>query len=194
MKGGSGGKGWWGKGEPQVVPTDKGKDQDTAELMSLKEAERILQGVPGQEALLAHTRKSILSLSKSCKKKGGPTREVRLQSLLQRKINLQNKRDQHLEQQEGLQLQMDKVNEDLDKVETELEVVREELREEGVELQSEEEEWWESGEEEEPEGDAEDAADMAVEGGQEEGGGAEEKVSKARKRKLAKQQKKKGAS
>ena len=46
---------------------------------------------------------------------------MKLQSLLQRKINLQKKRSQYLTQQEGLQVQMDKVSEDLDKVETELE-------------------------------------------------------------------------
>ncbi len=172
-----------------MVPSDKGKDQDTAELMSLKEAERILQVVPGQEALLAQTRKSILSLGKSCKKKGGPTREVRLQSLLQRKINLQNKRDQHLEQQEGLQLQMDKINEDLDKVETELEGVKEELRGEGVDMESDVEDWGEeSEEEEEREVDAEESEDMAVEGGEQEVVGTAE--SKA-KRKKAKQKKRK---
>ena len=194
MRDGSAGKGWWVKGGSQSVPQEKGIDQESAELMSLREAERILMGVPGQEVLLAQTRRSISNLDKSCRKKGGPTREVKLQSLLQRKINLQKKRAQHLTQQEGLQVQMDKVNEDLDKVETELEVVREELRDQGVELQSEDEEWWESGEEEEPEVDAEEAADMAVEGGQGEGGGAEDKVSKAKKRKLAKQQKKKNAA
>ena len=194
MRDGSPGKRWWGKGGTQGAPQEKGVDQEFAELMSLREAERILMSVPGQEVLLAQTRRSISNLDKSCRKKGGPTREVKLQSLLQRKINLQKKRAQHLTQQEGLQVQMDKVNEDLDKVETELEVVREELREQGVELQSEEEDWWESGEEEEPEVDAVDAADMAVEGGHGEGGEAEEKVSKARKRKLAKQQKKKNAA
>ena len=177
-----------------MVPSDKGKDQDTAELMSLKEAERILQGVPGQEALLAQTRKSILSLGKTCKKKGGPTREVRLQSLLQRKINLQNKRDQHLEQQEGLQLQMDKINEDLDKVETELEGVKEELREAGVDLESEVEDWEEeSEEEEEPEWDAEEPEDMAMEGGEQEGRGTEE-MSKARKKKAKQKKRKQKAS
>ena len=176
-----------------MVPSDKGKDQDTAELMSLKEAERILQGVPGQEAKLAHTRKSILSLSKSCKKKGGPTREVRLQSLLQRKINLQNKRDQHLEQQEGLQLQMDKINEDLDKVETELEGVKEELRGEGVDLESDVEDWEEeSEEEEEPEVDAEETEDMAVEGGEQEVDGTAE--SKAGKKKAKQKKRKQKAS
>ena len=186
------GKGWWGKGGSQGAPQEKGVDQESAELMSLREAERILMSVPGQEVLLAQTRRSISNLDKSCKKKGGPTKEVRLQSLLQRKINLQKKRSQHLTQQEGLQVQMDKVNEDLDKVETELEVVREELREEGVELQSEDEEWWEDGEEEEPEVDAEEAADMALDGVQEEGGGTEDKGGKAKKRK-ARQQKKKNA-
>ena len=173
-----------------MVPSDKGKDQDTAELMSLKEAERILQGVPGQEALLAQTRKSILSLGKTCKKKGGPTREVRLQSLLQRKINLQNKRDQHLEQQEGLQLQMDKINEDLDKVETELEGVKEELRGEGVDMESDVEDWEESEEEEEKEVDAEESEDMAVEGGeQEEQATAESKVKKKKNRQKKRKQK-----
>ena len=172
------------------MPSDKGKDQDTAELMSLKEAERILQGVPGQEALLAQTRKSILSLGKTCKKKGGPTREVRLQSLLQRKINLQNKRDQHLEQQEGLQLQMDKINEDLDKVETELEGVKEELRGEGVDMESDVEDWEESEEEEEKEVDAEESEDMAVEGGeQEEQATAESKVKKKKNRQKKRKQK-----
>ena len=173
-----------------MVPSDKGKDQDTAELLSLKEAERILQGVPGQEALLAHTRKSILSLGKSCKKKGGPTREVRLQSLLQRKINLQNKRDQHLEQQEGLQLQMDKINEDLDKVETELEGVKEELRGEGVDMESDVEDWEEPEEEEQKEVDAEESEDMAVEGGeQEEQATAESKGKKKKNRQKKRKQK-----
>ena len=138
MRDGSGGKGWWVKGGSKSVPQDSYSiDQESADLMSLREAERILMGVPGQEVLLAQTRRSISNLDKSCKKKGGPTKEVRLQSLLQRKINLQKKRSQHLTQQEGLQVQMDKVNEDLDKVETELESVREELREHGVEMQSE---------------------------------------------------------
>ena len=173
-----------------MVPSDKGKDQDTAELMSLKEAERILQGVPGQEALLAQTRKSILSLGKTCKKKGGPTREVRLQSLLQRKINLQNKRDQHLEQQEGLQLQMDKINEDLDKVETELEGVKEELRGEGVDMESDVEDWEESEEEEEKEVDAEESEDMAVEGGEQEvHATAESKVKKKKSKQKKRKQK-----
>ncbi len=173
-----------------MVPSDKGKDQDTAELMSLKEAERILQGVPGQEALLAQTRKSILSLGKTCKKKGGPTREVRLQSLLQRKINLQNKRDQHLEQQEGLQLQMDKINEDLDKVETELEGVKEELRGEGVDMESDVEDWEEeSEEEEEKEVDAEESEDMAVEDGEQEGHTAESKVKKKKSKQKKRKQK-----
>ena len=173
------------------MPSDKGKDQDTAELMSLKEAERILQGVPGQEALLAQTRKSILSLGKTCKKKGGPTREVRLQSLLQRKINLQNKRDQHLEQQEGLQLQMDKINEDLDKVETELEGVKEELRGEGVDMESDVEDWEEeSEEEEEKEVDAEESEDMAVEGGEQEVHvTAESKVKKKKSKQKKRKQK-----
>ena len=183
------GMGWWGKGFPKGAPKEKEVDQESAELMSLREAERILMGVPGQEVLLAQTRRSISNLDKSCKKKGGPTKEVRLQSLLQRKINLQKKRSQHLVQQEALQVQMDKVNEDLDKVETELDGVREELREEGVELQSEEEEWWEEEEEEEPEVDAEESADMALDGGQDQKGGTEDK-GLAKKRK-AKQNKKK---
>ena len=193
MKDGSSGKGWRGTGGKQVARQEQGIGQESAELMSLREAEKILMGVPGQEVSLAQTRRSISNLDKSCRKKGGPTRVVKLQSLLQRKINLQKKRSQHLTQQEGLQVQMDKVNEDSDKVETELEVVREELRDQGVESQSEDEEWWEDGEEEEPEVDAEEPADMALDGVQEEGGGTEDKVSKARKRKLAKQQKKNAA-
>ena len=193
MGDGSGGKGWWVKGGSKSAPQDiYSIDQESADLMSLREAEGILMSVLGQEVLLAQPRRSISNLDKSCRKKGGPTREVKLQSLLQRKINLQKKRAKHLTQQEGLQVQMDKVNEDLDKVETELEVVREELRDQGVELQSEDEEWWEDGEEEEPEVDAEEAADMALDGVQEEGGGTEDKGGKAKKRK-AKQQKKKNA-
>ena len=136
------------------MPQDNRRDQEFADLMSLREAERILMGAPGQEVLLVQKEEHLKS-GKGCRKKGGPTREVKLQSLLQRNINLQRKRPQLLEQQQGLQVQMDKINEDLDKVETELESVREELREHGVEMQSEED-WEEDGEEEELEEQSED--------------------------------------